>query len=417
MLRTAPQKLLFVHQNFPGQFRHLAAACARSGHQVIGLGHHRTAGVPGVRSVLYGLPQGVHLQASPWLADFEAKCLRAQAVLGAAQRLREEGFYPNVIVAHPGWGEAMFIKQVWPEARLGLYAEFFYRPQGTDVGFDPEFPASDLNIASRLMLKNAANFLQFPQAEAYLSPTTWQAATYPADWRPRMTVIHEGIDTDRLAPMPKGTLSLPLGLSLTPDAEVVTFVARNLEPYRGYHVFMRALPELFAHRPLVQVLIVGGDDTSYGSKPPSGTSWKNFFWQEVKDQLPSGQVHFLGKLPYEQYLAVMQRSDVHVYLTYPFVLSWSLLEAMSLGKAIVGSATPPVEEVIEHEQQGLLTPFFDTHHLVEAVIRLLKDPHLRKQLGQAARSKVIGQYDLHQCCLPQQLSWIERLSQLPLRIQ
>lgn len=324
---------------------------------------------------------------------------------------------PDAIVAHPGWGEAMFLKQVWPKARLGLYAEFFYRSEGSDVGFDPEFPAQEKTLGSRLLLKNTANFLQFPMAEAYLSPTAWQASTYPQEWQSRMTVIHEGIDTNQLSPQTQAgeSLQLPQHLSLPTDAEVVTFVARNLEPYRGYHAFMRALPELFALRPQAHVLVVGGEGTSYGSQPPTGTTWKARFWDEVKHRVPADRVHFLGRLAYEHYLAVMRRSDVHVYLTYPFVLSWSLLEAMSLGKAIVGSATAPVEEVITHDREGMLTPFFDTHTLARTTAQLLQDVAMRQRLGQAAREKAVRLYDLQRCCLPRQMAWIEQLVQLPLR--
>lgn len=417
MTKTNTKTLLFVHQNFPGQFRHLATACARAGHRVVALGHHPRPALPGVHTVHYRLPAAPAGQSHPWLLDFEAKCLRAQMVLAAAQDLRNGGFMPDAIVAHPGWGEALFLKQVWPQARLGLYAEFFYRPEGSDVGFDPEFPVQENTLAPRLLLKNTANFLQFPMAEACLSPTAWQASTYPREWQSRMTVVHEGIDTEQLSPQAQDTaaLQLPQNLCLPPDAEVVTFVARNLEPYRGYHAFMRALPELFALRPRAQVLVVGGDGTSYGSQPPAGTTWKTRFWNEVKDRVPTAQVHFLGRLSYAHYLAVMRRADVHVYLTYPFVLSWSLLEAMSLGKAIVGSATAPVQEVITHLREGMLTPFFDTHALAQTTAQLLQDAALRQRLGRAARDKAVQQYDLQRCCLPRQMAWIEQLLQLPLR--
>lgn len=421
MRKTETKNLLFVHQNFPGQFRHLAAACANAGHRVVALGYNKTPELAGIETVRYRLPPSIAPQSPPWLADFETKCLRARAALAAARQLQQQGFKPDVIVAHAGWGEAMFLKQVWPGARLGLYAEFFYRAEGADVGFDPEFRAQDPSLQPRLLLKNTANHLQFAQAEASLSPTHWQASTYPEEWRSRMSVIHEGVDTDRLQPLPPSQSTADMVLSdgqkIPGSAEVITFVARNLEPYRGYHVFMRALPELLALRPDAHVLVVGGDGTSYGSKPSDGISWKARFWSEVKASIAPNRVHFLGQLSYKQYLAVMHRADVHVYLTYPFVLSWSLIEAMSLGKAIVASATAPVEEVIDDGEQGLLVPFFDTSALARTTAHLLHNPALRQRLGQSAREKAVRQYDLHRFCLPRQQAWIDQLAHLPLRPQ
>jgi glycosyltransferase involved in cell wall biosynthesis len=230
-----------------------------------------------------------------------------------------------------------------------------------------------------------------------------------------MSVIHEGVNTDELAPADARAIMLPNGKMLSPQAKVVTFVARNLEPYRGYHVFMRALEKLQKMAPDTDILIIGGDATSYGSAPPTGSTWKDKFWDEVKGQLRTDKIHFLGRLPYDKFLGVMQRSNVHVYLTYPFVLSWSLLEAMSLGKAIVASATAPVQEVMTHGREGLLIPFFDTQALSQAIASLLNDPIQCSTLGNAARQRVLASYDRQRQCLPQQLAWIDKLIQLPLR--
>lgn len=404
-------KILFVHQNFPGQFRFLAPALAARGHAVIALTMRQldAAVWQGVRILRYGTQRGTAPGIHPWLSDFETKTIRAEACFRACLRLRESGVMPDVIVAHPGWGESLFLKEVWPSATLGIYCEFFYRPNGCDVGFDPEFPAQDPGDLCRLRLKNLNNLLHFEQAEAGLSPTRWQASTFPQPFRDRISVIHDGIDTERLTPNQGVTLNLNGRIPLTRSDEVITFVNRNLEPYRGYHIFMRALPELLCRRPNARVLIVGGDGVSYGAKPATGT-WKAQFATEARQRMPNqdwARVHFLGNLPYGQFVALLQLSRVHVYLTYPFVLSWSLLEAMSLGCAVVASDTAPVREVIQHNETGRLVDFFDHSALTEAIMALLDDETARERLGVTARAFVREHYDLRTHCLPQQLRWVE----------
>jgi glycosyltransferase involved in cell wall biosynthesis len=413
-------KILFVHQNFPGQFKHLAPALAGTGgHEVTAMTMQRPSALSwqGVRLVPYsaarGSTQGVH----PWVGDFETKTIRGEACFRAALKLRAEGYEPDVIVAHHGWGESLFLKEVWPRAKLGIYCEFFYRRVGADTGFDPEFASEDEGDVCRLRLKNLNNLLHFQMADAGLSPTHWQASTFPDPFRQQITVVHDGIDTDVLTPNPKVSLGLRTSdgrqLTLTRADEVVTFVNRNLEPYRGFHVFMRALPELLRRRPKARVLIVGGNDVSYGARPPGGQTWKDIFIAEVRKSIPDehwARVHFLGLVPHNLFTALQQLSSVHVYLTYPFVLSWSLLEAMSCGCAIVASDTQPLREAIEHDHTGRLVDFFDGQALVREICDLLDRPTERARLGNAARDFARHRYDLKTVCLPGQVAWVERLA-------
>ena len=412
-------KYLFIHQNFPGQFRHLAPAlAAQPGNQVVAL-MVQPKGEPqnwrGVRVLPYPL-QGANTPGlHPWLVDIETKTLRATACWQAARSLRNQGFVPDVIVAHPGWGEPLFVKQVWPRARLGLYAEFFYQLDGADVGFDPEFEPPDPQAdACRLQMKNLNNLAHLDLADGALSPTHWQANTFPQAWRDRICVAHDGIDTDVLCPDPDVRFPLPGGArTLTRDDEVITYVARNLEPYRGVHVLMRALPALLRERPNAQVLLVGGEETGYGAAAPAGRTWREVFCSEVKDQIPDAdwaRVHFLGRLEREAFTRLLQVSRVHVYLSYPFVLSWSLLEAMSVGAAIVASDTAPVREVIAPGETGQLVDFFDGTGLVRSIGSLLDDAAERQRLGTAARAFARSHYDLSRVCLPQQLAWVHSLS-------
>ena len=413
--------ILFIHQNFPGQFKFLAPALVQQGHTVIALSMQKNppAQWQGVELVGYSVTRGTTANVHPWVSDFETKTIRAEASLRAALSLKERGFTPDVMIAHHGWGESLFLKEVWPDAKLGIYCEFFYSASGADVGFDPEFPVTDLaGDACRLRMKNLNNLLHFDIADAGISPTRWQASTFPQPFRLKITVVHDGIDTQAVAPNPQVALTLNGNLRLTRADEVITFVNRNLEPYRGYHIFMRALPELLRRRPNARVLIVGGDDVSYGARPTQAkhgaAKWKDVYINEVRAKISPqdwGRVHFLGHIPYEQFVPLLQLSTVHVYLTYPFVLSWSLLEAMSAGCAIVASDTAPLREAIRHNETGRLVDFFDVEGLTQEVCALLNDPAARQHLGSKARAFAQTRYDLQTVCLPEQLAWVNALAQ------
>jgi len=245
-------KTLFVHQNFPGQFRHLAPALAANPRNTVfalSMQPPSPGDWPGIKHVRYGVLRGSTPGIHPWVVDLETKIIRGEAVLHAARQLRDAGFVPDVIVAHPGWGESLFLKDVWPQARLGIYCEFYYNAQGADVGFDPEFATEDADAAARLRLKNANNLLHFEVADAGLAPTHWQASTFPPSFRQQITVVHDGIETGAIVPNPAVRVRLGNGVELGCGDEVITFVNRNLEPYRGYHIFMRALPDMLRRRP------------------------------------------------------------------------------------------------------------------------------------------------------------------------
>ena len=403
--------VLFVHQNFPGQFKHLAPALAARGDRVVVICMNDFACAPGIEVVHSKPGHKIATDGHPWSRDFDAKVIRAHATLKAARSLNETGFAPDVIVAHPGWGESLFLKQLWPRAKLGIYCEYYYSRDGQDVDFDPEFPSADpLEDACRLQLRNAPARLHFDLADGAIAPTRWQADTFPQPFRSKIEVIHDGIDTALLSPDPKVALRVGNATELTRADEVITFINRNLEPYRGYHVFMRALPELLARRPKAHVLIVGGDQVSYGAAPPQGKTWLGIYLDEVKDRIDRSRVHFLGRVPYGKFRPLLQLSTVHVYLTYPFVLSWSLIEAMSAGCAIVASDTAPVREVIADDRTGRLFPFFDQAALVDNISALLDSPGDRARLGAAARARIVTDYDLRNVCLPRQLDWIDALA-------
>lgn len=415
--------ILLVHQNFPGQFKHLAPVLGASPrNRVVGFTMGKQPpSIPGVQMVSYQPGRSTHAQTHPWAQDFESKVIRGNVAMKAARKMRDEfAFVPDLIFAHHGWGESLFLKDVWPRARVLLYSEWFYPLDGADVGFDPEFAVAGEEARCRLRAKNAHNLLSMDMADAGISPTQWQCDTHPAWFRERIRVIHDGVDTRLVRPqtgLPPLRLAIPADpecaippgeVILQEGQEIITFINRNLEPYRGYHIFMRALPALLRRRPHAQVVIVGGNEVSYGAKPPRG-SWKSVFLEEVRADLDLARVHFVGRIAYASFLALMRLTRVHVYLTYPFVLSWSLLEAMACEVAIIASDTPPVREVMRDGETGRLVDFFSRGDLVDRVCELLDDPDQRARLGRAARERVVERYDLTTRCLPRQLDLLREI--------
>jgi len=404
-------KILFVHQNFPGQYRHLAIHLAAvPGNQVVAITQRRDMQLPGVKNIVYKPQREVTPQMHHYLRKTEADVLNAQSVARAALGLKRSGFVPDIMLGHNGWGEILYLKDVFPQTPLLGYFEFFYRFSGADVGFDPG-EALTFDTAPRIRTKNLGNLLGLDAADAGQCPTLWQKSTYPERYHPMLRVIHEGIDTDLALPDAKARLTLPaLGIDLAAGDEVVTYVARNLEPYRGFPSFMRSLPAILERRPNAHVLIVGGDDVSYGARLPKGQSYRQLLRDELGDTLDLRRVHFLGKVPYPVFLKILQISRVHVYLTYPFVLSWSMLEAMAAGCLLVASRTAPVEEVIRDGENGLLVDFFKPVEIAERVVTALEDRTLFTALRENARRTIIEKYDLKTICLPQQLAMIEEVT-------
>ncbi|RJE81597.1 glycosyltransferase family 4 protein [Paracoccus sp. JM45] len=400
-------KILFVHQNFPGQFPHLSAELVKRGHDVVALTDENNQRTTSIRTMRYKAPDAVKTD-SPLGRTYSEYAERGLLTARGARAMRDKHYYtPDLIIGHPGWGETLFLKEIWPDAKLMVYAELMYRTRGHDVGFDPEVsPATD---EGRFMtISRSAHLIQaMVQADGAIAPTRYQADSFPPELRGKITVIHDGIDTDRVRPDPDARLTLPDGTVLTAQDEVLSFVSRSLEPYRGFHVFMRALPQILKERPDAHVVLVGGDGVSYGGKPRDAGSWKEKLLAEVGNQLDLSRVHFLGRVPYDSYLSLLQVARVHCYLTYPFVLSWSLTEAMAAGCYIVGSDTDPVRELVKDGENGRLVPFFDTEALAKALILGLSGDPDAPRLKQAARETILRGYDLRRHCLPAQIDWVE----------
>jgi len=402
-------RCLFVHQNFPGQYRHVVAALRQDPrNEVVFITQKNENRMQGVRRLEYEPSRAAAKETHHYVREIEAGVLNGQGVARLCLGLRQAGFTPDVMVGHAGWGETLFLKDIYPDAPLLAYFEFFYRLTGADVGFDPLYPVG-IDDAPRLRMKNAINLLSLDSSDWGQTPTAWQRSLFPAIHQPRISLIHEGIDTERIAPDPAARFEVA-GRTLRPGDPVVTFVSRNLEPYRGFPQFMRALRPVLKQRPDAQVLIAGGESVSYGRPAPGGKPWRETVLAEVGGDLDLSRVHFLGRIPYDRYLDLLRVSAVHVYLTYPFVLSWSMLEAMAAGCLVLGSATPPVQEVVADGRNGLLVDFFDTGAIAGRVLEALGDPSAHAGLRAAARETIVDRYDLKTICLPAHLALIATLA-------
>ena len=397
-------RILFIHQNFPGQYVHIVQRLARiGGHQMVALGINaldRGRPLPeSLTHLRYGLKRGNTEGVHPLVMETETKVIRAEACARAAQQLKEKGFVPDLICAHPGWGEPLFLKAIWPNVPLLCYQEFFYNEHGFDSDFDPEFQDDrGWEAQAKLTMKNAYLQITLDQADWNVSPTHFQASSFPDHHRRKISIIHDGIDLHRAVPNPSPEpLTLPDGTVLEAGQPIVTFVNRRLEPYRGCHTFIRAIPDLQRLCPEARIVIVGDTKgVSYGAGCPDG-EWGDRFFAEIKGRYDPSQVHCTGTLPYQQFLPLLQLSACHVYLTYPFVMSWSLLESMACGCAVVGSDTAPVREVIRDGVNGLLVDFFSPIDLASAVAEMLSDRERAVAFGEAARATVENRYDLDSC--------------------
>ena len=403
-------KILFVHQNYPGQYLHLARhLAAQPANEVVFITQRSGVSLPGVKVIVYKPQRQVTQNLHHYLRGTEADVLNAQAVARKALELKQAGFVPDVMVGHNGWGEIWYLKDVFPQTPLLGYFEFFYRISGADVGFDPSEPKR-FDTAPRIRTKNLGNLLGLDAADLGQCPTLWQKSTYPDVYQSKLQVVHEGVDTDFVRPDATASLSLPGNdRILFSGDEVVTYVARNLEPYRGFPSFMRSLPRVLSSRPKAQVLVVGGEEVSYGARLADGQTYRQQMLEELGDSLDSSRVHFLGKVPYPTFLKVLQVSRVHVYLTYPFVLSWSMLEAMAAGCLVVGSRTAPVKEVIQDGENGLLVDFFRPDEIADKVVTVLAEPGMFRSMRKNARRAMVENYALKKVCLPGQLGLIEQL--------
>lgn len=403
-------KYLFVHQNMPGQYKHICQRLAADkANQVVFITKREGLELPNVMKVQYK-PQRTPAESTHrYIREAENGILHGQEVARKAMALKAQGFVPDIVIGHPGWGETLYLKDVFPDTPLLGFFEFYYHSVGADVGFDPESPVT-LDTHCRIRTKNIVQFLGIEAADAGMAPTFWQFQQYPPEFQYKISVIHDGIDTKVCVPDRGATIDIKTAdgtvKTLRQGDEIVTFIVRNLEPYRGFPQFMRAAEIILKRRPNARIIVIGGDEVSYGRALPDGQTYRKQMLEQVN--LDLGRIFFIGRVPYGTFLKVIQVSGVHVYLTYPFVLSWSMLEAMSAECLVVASSTQPVTEVIEDGVNGLLVDFFDHQAIADRVDEVLDHKDRMAAIRKKARQTVLQNYELEHC-LSEQLKLVDAL--------
>ncbi|EAQ74129.1 MULTISPECIES: glycosyltransferase [unclassified Synechococcus] len=389
-------RLLFIHQAFPGQFLHAITGLLARGHEVHAIGAGEAAFVPeGCHYHTYAVVQAQQLPAGLCDPGLELCLIRGERVAALARALAQQGFDPAVIVFHSGWGEGLYLREIWPQALLITYPELYGTPSLLETS-DPDAPPLDIGRRQLLQRNNLVSLAALANADVALSPTLFQRNTFPAPWRSRFQIIHEGIDTERIKPNHQQVFRLPGGRVLGSADLVLTYVSRSLEPLRGFCRFMRALPELLDRHPSLQVVIVGADDPSYSPPSSHPGGYRGAMLEVLGAAIDRDRVHFLGLLQRQQLTALLQVSSVHAYLTYPYTVSWSLLEAMACAAVVVGSDTEAVRDVIRHGANGLLVPLDDTAAITAGLDAVLRDPAAHAHLGLAARETVLRRFERQQ---------------------
>lgn len=383
-------RILFLHDNFPAQFGPIGDYLARKGWEVVFGTQREGAASPNFKTFNYkphrDITKGVH----PYAASFEKAAINGQAAARACLALKAKGLKPDVMMAHSGWGNGMYLKDVWPDARYIGYFEWYYQPVGPDVAFmkgEDEKQSEDQLLRTRG--RNATILTDLAACDFGLVPTAYQKSQFPPIIGDKLKVLHDGVDVETYAPAPGAKLVLP-GLDLSHASEIVTYVARGMEPYRGFPEFMAAAAEVQRRRPQAHIVVAGEDRVAYGRKLPEGDSWKKRML--AQHSFDETRLHFTGLIPRDQYRKLLQASSVHVYLTVPFVLSWSMMEAMSAGCLVLGSDTDPVKELIEDGENGLLADFYNVQAIARAIVRVLESPEKYVSMRAAARRTIVEKY-------------------------
>jgi len=382
-------KILFLHRNFPAQFRHLAIQLAKNPkNEVVFLTNRKDSpDIPGITKVLYGLHREVRQETHHYLRFTEESILHGQGALRTALNLRRKGFIPDVIIGH-SWGPVSFMKEVFPESKIIAHIEWFYNVQNSDIDFISQ-PQIDTRAKTRY--KNSHLLVDLYTCDKAITPTKWQLQQIPQEFHGKTSVIHEGIDTEFFKPDENAVFSCN-NREFTRQDQVITYATRGMEPYRGFPQFMEAVSKIQKRRPNCHVIIAGDDRICYGAKLPEGQTFKKLMLEKYNYDME--RLHFVGSLPYGQYLKLLQVSSAHVYLTYPFVLSWSLLEAMSCECLVLASSTQPVLEVIQDEYNGMLFDFFKSAEIAEKIDFLLENKESMKHLRINARKAIVENYNL-----------------------
>ena len=385
-------KILFVHQYFPGQFKRIARHYVEAGHDVVALHRGLNDGrasqqVYGVRIVEYGQEVRADRTKEHVLHDAETFIREAASACFRAIELRDAGWFPDLVYDHSGWGTGAYLHDVFPDAKYVKYCEWFHDNSPDSIGFLNEPPPFEGRFMNSLL--NLPILADLARADLMIAPTNWQRSKFPRALQTAIHVVPDGIDTDLFTPEPQAAFTSAEGRVFTRADRVVTYVARGADPFRGFKSFMDALAVLQARDPGLEAIIVGDRTVYYGS---GGGSERHFEAVMAGANIDPARTHFTGTLPYDDYRKVLQISAAHVYLTVPFVLSWSALEALSTGCAFVGSDTPPVREFVEDGKNGRLVDFFDAAAIADAVEKVRQGGPAVDAMRDVARRTIVERW-------------------------
>jgi glycosyltransferase involved in cell wall biosynthesis len=297
---------------------------------------------------------------------------------------------PSVIIAHSGFGSSVFLRELYSCPIINLF-EYFYHARHNDMGFRPDFPSSELDRL-RTHGRNAMILMDLNACTRGYAPTAWQKSLFPAEWSSKLDVLHDGIEMDQWT-----RRSVPRRIAdkaIDQDTRIVTYVARGLESMRGFDIFMRVANRIAREMPNVLFVVVGSDRVCYGNDL-NHIKTKTFREHVIQTVGPDlSRFRFLGMVPRTTLVDLWSLSDLHLYLTVPFVLSWSLLNALACECPVLASDVAPVREIIRHGETGLLADFFDVDGLANQALAVLQDPASYRALGQAGRRLIDAEYSL-----------------------
>ena len=395
--------LLLIHQNFPGQFRDLAPAWLKAGHTVSAIGMadfpHYNSRWDGLTYHQYDLPS----KSTPSPLE------RGQAIAAICRQLQQQGLHPDLVITHSAWGEALQLHHVFPDIAQISLPELWGTPQSLGGDFD-QARKGDRPSKHLFVLQNLLTELAIAQSAAVLVASQSQKESFPTALKKRLTVIPEGLDLNCYNPDKHARLSLSK-LEIRAGQPLVTLVARNLEPLRGLRQALKAWPAVAKAVPNAQLLLVGGTDQGYGDEQPTSDSHLNDALSALPQDVDRSRIHHLGRLEHPTMVQLLQCSACHLALSYPYTLSWSVLEAMACGAPIITNVGSPISSDLTHHSNSLIVPFNDTEALGEAMVQLLLAPELREKLGQGGRTVIVNKFNLKTTLLTYEKLFLRLVSQ------
>ncbi|MBY0587869.1 glycosyltransferase [bacterium] len=398
--------VLFVHQNFPAQFGHIASYLVRNhGFECTFVSERPPGNEGGIRRLQYKLHGGATKSTHYCSRSFENFIWHSHGVYETMKA--NPDVRPDLIVGHSGFGSTLFLADLY-QCPIVNYFEYYYRSTQSDMDFRKEFPTTELDRL-RVRGRNAMLLSDLENCDAGYSPTRWQRSLFPATYRDKIETIFDGIDTTLWKPRREGeTLETLGGQTLPKGKKIVTYVSRGFESMRGFDIFMKIAKRIYQDRSDVHFVCVGSDRVCYGgdNRHIQASSFREHVLSQ--DSYDLSRFLFTGMLPTRDLAMLLAHSDLHIYLTVPFVLSWSLMDSLASGCTVLASATPPVQEMIEPGVNGLLADFYDVDSFVRQAHEVLNDPASYRSLGQRGVEMVERDYSLTQV-LPRMLGLYDRV--------